>query len=102
MMPRPKSGKTRWKAFSNLQVPISRGVLDARLTPDRMRRSGVFVWRALKGYDLTNFESLGVSKPVVATLFQLGIETPTPIQEQAIPLLIEGRDLIGQIGRAHV
>jgi hypothetical protein len=23
------------EAFSNLQVPISRGVLDARLTPDR-------------------------------------------------------------------
>ncbi|KAA0700602.1 ATP-dependent helicase [Neorhizobium sp. P12A] len=44
---------------------------------------------------MTNFESLGVSKPVVATLFQLGIETPTPIQEQAIPLLLEGRDLIG-------
>jgi len=44
---------------------------------------------------LTNFESLGVSKPIVATLFQLGIETPTPIQEKAIPLLIQGRDLIG-------
>jgi ATP-dependent RNA helicase RhlE len=44
---------------------------------------------------LTNFESLGVSKPIVATLFQLGIETPTPIQEKAIPLLLEGRDLIG-------
>ncbi|OWV76599.1 RNA helicase [Rhizobium sp. R339] len=50
---------------------------------------------APKGYALTNFESLGVSKPIVATLFQLGIETPTPIQEQAIPLLIAGRDLIG-------
>jgi len=44
---------------------------------------------------LTNFESLGVSKPIVATLFQLGIEKPTPIQEKAIPLLLEGRDLIG-------
>jgi ATP-dependent RNA helicase RhlE len=44
---------------------------------------------------LTNFESLGISKPIVATLFQLGIETPTPIQEKAIPLLLEGRDLIG-------
>ncbi|WP_454850426.1 DEAD/DEAH box helicase [Rhizobium binxianense] len=44
---------------------------------------------------MTNFHELGVSKPIVATLFQLGIETPTPIQEQAIPLLIEGRDLIG-------
>ena len=26
---------------------------------------------------------------------QLGFETPTPIQAQAIPLLLEGRDLIG-------
>jgi ATP-dependent RNA helicase RhlE len=44
---------------------------------------------------LTNFSSLGVSKEIVATLFQLGIETPTPIQEKAIPLVLEGRDLIG-------
>ncbi|MGO8506910.1 RNA helicase, partial [Rhizobium leguminosarum] len=50
---------------------------------------------APKGYTLTNFESLGVSKPIVATLLQLGIETPTPIQEHSIPLLLEGRDLIG-------
>lgn len=48
-----------------------------------------------KVFDLTNFESLGVSKQIVATLTQLGIETPTPIQAQAIPLLLEGRDLIG-------
>ncbi|MBX5082416.1 DEAD/DEAH box helicase [Rhizobium lentis] len=60
-----------------------------------MVRSGDIRCGAPKGYDLTNFESLGVSKPIVATLFQLGIETPTPIQEQAIPLLISGRDLIG-------
>ena len=44
---------------------------------------------------MTNFESLGVSKQIVATLTSLGIETPTPIQAQAIPLLLEGRDLIG-------
>lgn len=56
-------------------------------------RSGAF--GAPKGIDLTNFETLGVSKNIVATLFQLGIETPTPIQAQAIPLLLEGRDLIG-------
>jgi ATP-dependent RNA helicase RhlE len=48
-----------------------------------------------KVFDLTNFESLGVSKQIVATLTSLGIETPTPIQAQAIPLLLEGRDLIG-------
>ncbi|MGE7367939.1 DEAD/DEAH box helicase [Neorhizobium sp. NPDC001467] len=44
---------------------------------------------------MTNFETLGVSRQIVATLSQLGIETPTPIQEKAIPLLLEGRDLIG-------
>ncbi|PDS27910.1 DEAD/DEAH box helicase [Rhizobium phaseoli] len=60
-----------------------------------MVRSGHSRCGAPKGYALTNFESLGVSKPIVATLFQLGIETPTPIQEQAIPLLLQGRDLIG-------
>ncbi|RUM21967.1 DEAD/DEAH box helicase [Rhizobium vallis] len=60
-----------------------------------MVRSGDSHCGAPKGYTLTNFESLGVSKPIVATLFQLGIETPTPIQEQAIPLLLQGRDLIG-------
>lgn len=89
------SGQKRWKAFSNSQVPTSRGVLDARMKPDRMVRSGDSHCGAPKGYTLTNFESLGVSKPIVATLFQLGIETPTPIQEHAIPLLLEGRDLIG-------
>ncbi|NKM55571.1 DEAD/DEAH box helicase [Rhizobium anhuiense] len=60
-----------------------------------MVRSGNSRCGAPKGYALTNFESLGVSKPIVATLFQLGIETPTPIQEHAIPRLLEGRDLIG-------
>jgi ATP-dependent RNA helicase RhlE len=44
---------------------------------------------------LTNFHELGLSKQTVATLFALGYETPTPIQEQAIPLLLEGRDVIG-------
>ncbi|MFD1745805.1 DEAD/DEAH box helicase [Rhizobium helianthi] len=48
-----------------------------------------------KVFDLTNFHSLGLSKQIVATLSQLGYETPTPIQAQAIPLLLEGRDLIG-------
>jgi ATP-dependent RNA helicase RhlE len=44
---------------------------------------------------LTNFHELGLSKQTVATLFALGYETPTPIQEQAIPLLLEGRDMVG-------
>ncbi|MGF9691938.1 DEAD/DEAH box helicase [Rhizobium sp. 0TCS1.26] len=44
---------------------------------------------------MTNFQELGLAKQLVATLFALGYETPTPIQEKAIPQLLEGRDMIG-------
>jgi ATP-dependent RNA helicase RhlE len=44
---------------------------------------------------LTTFEDLGLSKKIVKTLGHLGFETPTPIQAQAIPIVMEGRDLIG-------
>jgi ATP-dependent RNA helicase RhlE len=44
---------------------------------------------------LTTFDDLGLSKKIVKTLGHLGFETPTPIQAQAIPLVMEGRDLIG-------
>ncbi|NLE67191.1 MAG: DEAD/DEAH box helicase [Lentisphaerae bacterium] len=52
-------------------------------------------WRPEKVFDLTNFHELVLSKQLVATLFALGYETPTPIQAQAIPHLLEGRDIIG-------
>ncbi len=44
---------------------------------------------------MTNFHELGLAKPLVATLFSLGYETPTPIQSEAIPHLLQGRDMIG-------
>jgi len=45
---------------------------------------------------LTTFQSLGLSKPILEGLTQLGFETPSDIQAQAIPpLLSEERDLIG-------
>lgn len=56
---------------------------------------GILVWRPEKVFDLTNFHELGLSKQIVATLSQLGYETATPIQAQAIPLLMQGRDMIG-------
>ena len=47
---------------------------------------------------LTNetFEGLGLSASLVETLSELGYETPTPIQLQSIPHLLNGRDVIGQ------
>src|ERR671919_941174 len=42
------------------------------------------------------FAALGVPTGVIATLAALGYEEPTPIQRAAIPLLLEGRDVLGQ------
>src|SRR5215210_38893 len=42
------------------------------------------------------FEQLGLRKETLAALDDLGYEEPTPIQRETIPLLIAGRDLLGQ------
>ncbi|HXG68371.1 MAG TPA: DEAD/DEAH box helicase [Blastocatellia bacterium] len=43
-----------------------------------------------------SFAALGLSEPLTRTLSEVGYETPTPIQQQTIPLLLAGHDLIGQ------
>jgi ATP-dependent RNA helicase DeaD len=45
---------------------------------------------------MATFRDLGLSEPLLQALTHLGYEEPTPIQEQAIPALLEGRDVIGQ------
>lgn len=42
------------------------------------------------------FQSLGVRSALVDTLTKNGIQTPTPVQEQAIPALLSGHDAIVQ------
>jgi ATP-dependent RNA helicase DeaD len=42
------------------------------------------------------FTALGLDAKIVAALTALGYEEPTPIQQQTIPPLIEGKDLLGQ------
>jgi ATP-dependent RNA helicase DeaD len=42
------------------------------------------------------FSGLGLRAELLRALNQLGYEEPTPIQEAAIPALIEGRDVLGQ------
>ena len=44
----------------------------------------------------TSFADLGVGEPLLGTLASLGYEEPTPIQREAIPLLLAGRDLLAQ------
>ncbi len=42
------------------------------------------------------FSDLGLSPALLSRLDEIGYEAPSPIQERAIPLLLEGRDLLGQ------
>src|SRR5262249_43845084 len=42
------------------------------------------------------FADLGLSQLTLDALRDVGYESPSPIQEQAIPTLLEGRDVIGQ------
>ncbi|MBX7540259.1 DEAD/DEAH box helicase [Qipengyuania sphaerica] len=44
---------------------------------------------------MTQFTDLGLSQPVLQALDMKGYSTPTPIQAQAIPRVLEGRDLLG-------
>jgi ATP-dependent RNA helicase RhlE len=41
------------------------------------------------------FKTLGLSAPILRALAEEGYSTPTPIQAQAIPPILEGRDLLG-------
>jgi len=40
-----------------------------------------------------NFASLGLAEPLLRAIADAGYETPTPIQLQAIPVVLSGRDL---------
>ncbi len=42
-----------------------------------------------------NFNDLGLTEPLLRALRDEGYQTPTPIQQQAIPIVLQGRDLMG-------
>ncbi len=45
---------------------------------------------------MNNFEKFNISNEIIKSLDKENIIEPTPIQEESIPLLLEGYDLIGQ------
>jgi ATP-dependent RNA helicase DeaD len=49
----------------------------------------------MKGFS-PGFAALGLEAALLTTLETLGYEEPTPIQREAIPSLLEGRDLLGR------
>ncbi|MEH6990342.1 DEAD/DEAH box helicase [Cytobacillus firmus] len=45
---------------------------------------------------MTTFSDFGLSNEIVKALSNMGFEEPTPIQAQAIPIGMQGKDMIGQ------
>jgi ATP-dependent RNA helicase DeaD len=45
---------------------------------------------------MTTFEQLGLSKEIIKALRENGFESPFPIQQEAIPPILKGLDIIGQ------
>ena len=41
------------------------------------------------------FENLNLIEPILKALQEEGYSTPTPIQEKSIPILLQGKDLLG-------
>ena len=58
-------------------------------------RSGRRARRIRERLFLTQFSDLGLAKPLLRALADEGYSTPTPIQAQAIPGVMAGRDLLG-------
>jgi ATP-dependent RNA helicase RhlE len=44
---------------------------------------------------MKNFESLALNPAILSALQKKGYTTPTPIQEQAIPIILDGKDIFG-------
>ena len=44
---------------------------------------------------MSNFESLGLSKKLLRAISDEGYDIPTPVQAQCIPLLLDGKDVLG-------
>ena len=66
-----------------------------RRTLDRLNLGASARGLRLEHQDMTSFSDLGLSPEVVKAVTDAGYDTPTPIQAQAIPVALTGRDVLG-------
>src|ERR1700722_13655843 len=79
--------------FARVRVPVDREGL-APAVPANPRLLAFVNTRKTICF-MTSFESLGLSAPLLKALATEGYTTPTPIQAQAIPHVLAGRDRKG-------
>lgn len=72
------------QAIENSELIVSKGAEESLLVADNTAE------------ELVTFDSLGLSREVLLAVKDLGFESPTPIQENSIPVMLEGSDMFGQ------
>ncbi len=83
---RPKSSRTKKRKNTS---PGSTVIPPMEIMPDQDPETAETNVRA----DLS-FDNLGLAPAILNTIRRLGFARPTPVQQQSIPLLLEGRDLL--------
>jgi ATP-dependent RNA helicase DeaD len=69
--------------------------MSENLETETMESGTVAVSEKTAESEVVEFTQLGLSEPILRALTDVGYETPSPIQAQCIPVLLEGRDLLG-------
>ena len=87
-----------WFGFGAEVKPTNRGLLLKQYrTSESYRREFTIAFESAGNtMTTTTFADLGVAAEIVANLNTLGLTQPTPVQAQAIPTLLAGRDLIAK------
>ncbi|MQF70057.1 DEAD/DEAH box helicase [SAR202 cluster bacterium AD-804-J14_MRT_500m] len=98
-LPLPQSQPTRRKEGSRKHRGNPSRPLPERGTEfpngQRPNRNPIQAENQLASYD-SKFGSISVSRDVGRALQHIGYENPSPVQEQCIPPLLEGQDVVGQ------
>ena len=45
---------------------------------------------------MNQFKDLGISEDILRAITEMGYETPTSIQSESIPLIMQGKDVLGK------
>ncbi|DBA00103.1 TPA: hypothetical protein N0F65_000394 [Lagenidium giganteum] len=69
--------------------------MDAAQVQELRRELGVRVQGNDVPHPVRSFMQVGLDRKMLALLMKLGLEAPTPIQAQAFPVAMSGRDMIG-------
>ncbi|MGP4848455.1 DEAD/DEAH box helicase, partial [Marinobacter sp. 1Y8] len=74
-------------------IAAENGIIESTDTPNTDNNTQAAATDATEENKIT-FTDLGIAKPILTALDRSGYTNPTPIQEQAIPFALAGRDLL--------